>query len=372
LLTLINDILDFSKIEAGRMDLEKQRFDVTKCIDEALDLINSTAAEKGLETACQIEADLPTYYIGDVARLRQILVNLLSNAVKFTDKGKVVVSLFGKQNKNDLYELHLAVRDTGLGIPADRQNRLFQSFSQVDISTSRRYGGTGLGLAISRRLCELMGGKMWVESTGVPGEGATFHFTIQVAKSPVQSLPNEQMAVGTKAGQQAVRKPDRPQTEADVNERHTLRVLMAEDNPINQKVAIRMLAKLGYRADAVSNGIEALEAIQHIPYDLILMDCQMPEMDGYEATRQIRLREQEEHRKPVYIIAMTANAMQGDRELCLAAGMDDYLGKPVRPHELEQAIQRCRSVALPEKYAVTAVDHEYDAKTPMSEESSAS
>ena len=331
LLTIINDILDFSKIEAGRMELENQPFDVIRCVEDALDLIKSSAVEKGIETGCRIEGELPRCFVGDVTRLRQILVNLLNNAVKFTEKGEVVVSLSGQPCNDSCYELHFAVRDTGLGIPADLQERLFRSFSQVDSSTSRRFGGSGLGLAISHRLSTLMGGWMWMKSTGVPGEGATFHFTIRVAKAAEQSLPDERAADNKKM-------PSKTQNERD--QQRPLRVLLAEDNPINQKVAVKMLAKLGYRADAVANGLEVLQALRQVPYDVILMDCQMPEMDGYEATRQIRMREQEEHRKPVHIIAMTAHALQGDRELCLAAGMDDYLGKPVRTIELQLALER--------------------------------
>jgi PAS domain S-box-containing protein len=467
LLALINDILDFSKIEAERMDLEYQPFDVTRCVEDAVDLISARAAEQGIEVAIQIEPDLPTCFIGDVARLRQILVNLLSNSVKFTESGEIVVSLTGTHRADDTYTLHFAVRDTGLGIPPDRRDRLFQSFSQVDASTSRRFGGTGLGLAISKRLSELMGGKMWVESTGVPGEGATFHFTIQVARGAEESMPERRgmqdaallagkrvlvvddnktsrdifvaqtkrwkmvpvpVASGAEAIERVLRgeaydvalldmhmpdmdgvmvaealrrtsggqtmplilvsslsmrmsevetarfaarltkpvktgqlcetlcavldlatekakreggKIERMSGELDIGQLQPHRVLLAEDNLINQKVAVRMLAKLGYRADVVANGIEVIEALRRVPYDVILMDCQMPEMDGYEATRKIRMHEQEEHGGHVHIIAMTANAMQGDRELCLAAGMDDYLGKPVRTNELVEALARC-------------------------------
>ena len=349
LLVLINDILDFSKIEAGRMELENQPFDVMRCIEDALDLVNPSAVAKGIETAYLIEGELPLCFVGDVGRLRQILVNLLNNAVKFTEKGEVVVSLSGQLLDDDLYELHFAVRDTGLGIPADRQDRLFQCFSQVDASTSRRFGGSGLGLAISQRLSELMGGRMWVESTGVPGEGSTFHFTIQAAKASDQDLPEQREPEdaarhGRRWRRDAWHAPAK--SEDNIDRQRRLQVLLAEDNPINQKVALRMLAKMGYRADVVANGLEVLQALQRIHYDVILMDCQMPEMDGYEATRQIRLREQEEGRTPVHIIAMTAHAMQGDRELCLAAGMDDYLAKPVRTLELQQALEHVRPAKI--------------------------
>ncbi len=466
LLTVINDILDFSKIEAQRMELEDQPFDLTACIEEAMELTNPKAVEKGIEMACQIDHDLPRIFVGDVARLRQIVVNLLTNAVKFTEHGEIVVSVSGEHRENDQYELHCAVRDTGLGIPADRRDRLFQSFSQVDASTSRRFGGTGLGLAISRRLCELMGGRMWAESAGVPGEGATFHFTILADKAAEQSLPDDRKLADTSvlagmkllivddnktsrdvlgaqgrrwamtptavsSGPEAIElieqgnrfdvaildmqmpemdgltlakrfreipaaqpmplvllsstvhrmtadenalfaarltkpvkaaplgevlcavvekslgivrqpSPDAAVGLAAVEEPGHLRILLAEDNPINQKVAVKILEKIGYRADVVSDGREAFEAIRQFPYDVILMDCQMPEMDGYEATRKIRMFEQEHERMPVRIIAMTAHAMQGDREQCLAAGMDDYLSKPVRANELRDMLQQCR------------------------------
>jgi len=374
LLALINDILDFSKIEAGKMELENQLFDVAQCVEEAFDLIRPSAAAKGIETACKVEGELPCRFVGDVARLRQILVNLLNNAVKFTDKGEIVVSLSGRQRDDGRFELHFAVRDTGLGIPADRQDRLFRSFSQVDPSTSRRFGGTGLGLAISQHLSELMGGRIWAESTGVPGEGATFHFSTQARKAPSRDLPDRpetEIAVRpgvekppvadggkavakTTAATAAGKAQDQVQRAPDADQRRRLRVLLAEDNPINQKVALRMLTKLGYRADAVANGLEALQALRQVPYDVILMDCQMPEMDGYEAARQIRIREREERRKPVHIIAMTAHAMEGDRELCLDAGMNDYLSKPVRPNDLEQVLDRCRPLCFPENDADVA------------------
>ena len=382
LLVLINDILDFSKIEAGRMELENQAFDMKQCIVEAMDLINPSAAKKVIETAYWIAEELPLCFVGDVARLRQILVNLLTNAVKFTEKGEVFVSLSGRQCIDGGYELHFAVRDTGLGIPPDRQDRLFQSFSQVDTSTSRRFGGTGLGLAISQRLTELMGGRMWVESTGVPGEGTTFHFTIHVQKAFSQKKPGTREAenalnlvggrgtgpmpatplctVRTDLEKKAIvwaEKASHPQVpnEGSIEQRRCLRVLLAEDNPINQKVAIKMLSRLGYRADAVANGMEVLQSMRQVPYDVILMDCQMPEMDGYEATRQIRMREQTEGRTPVHIIAMTAHAIQGDREQCLAAGMDDYLAKPVRTNELQQALERVRPAEAMPNRAINAV-----------------
>jgi PAS domain S-box-containing protein len=367
LLAIINDILDFSKIEAERMELENQPFEVMRCIDEAVDLVNPKAIEKGIEIRFRAENGLPPIFVGDVARLRQILVNLLSNAVKFTEKGEIDVSVSGKAIDGDQYELQFSVRDTGIGIPPNRQGRLFQPFSQVDVSTSRRFGGTGLGLAICKRLCELMGGRLWVESTGVHGEGSTFHFTIMALRSsePIPVRESEGRRSSTPAGKrvkggraataEAATKPGQAGVGAGAEPptHGRLRVLLAEDNPINQKVAVKMLAKIGYRADIVGDGREAVDASRRVAYDVILMDCQMPEMDGYEATRQIRMREEEEGRQPVHIIAMTAHAMQGDREQCLAAGMNDYLSKPVRAGELEQVLLRCHPVEPPPKKTPT-------------------
>ncbi len=334
LLVLINDILDYSKIEAAKMELEKQPFDLRQCVEDALDLVESKAADKQLETVFRIEDELPSFFVGDVTRLRQIIVNLLGNAVKFTEKGGVTMTISGQQLDNGIYCLQFSIKDTGIGIPPEAKSKLFQSFSQGDASTIRRFGGTGLGLAISKRLCELMDGEIWVESSGVPGEGATFYFTIAVSVASEQKT-NRDAAASTAP---AASKPCDP----EMGRRHPLRILLAEDNPVNQKVAQIMLAKLGYRADVVSNGREALESLKNVSYEVILMDCQMPEMDGYEATRVIRDRQQTGQLHPLYIIAMTAHAMQGDREKCLAAGMDDYLGKPVRPAELRQALERCR------------------------------
>jgi PAS domain S-box-containing protein len=359
LLALISDILDFSKIEACKMDLENHPFDLMHCVEEAMDLIHPIAMEKGLQAAFHVEGELPRRFVGDVTRLRQILANLLSNAVKFTEKGEIAVSVSGERLEDDRYRLHFAVRDTGLGIPADRRERLFRSFSQVDASTSRRFGGTGLGLAISHRLSKLMGGRMWVESAGVPGKGSTFLFDIQVTKAAQQIVPDESAGetAADPAGKRILSVADKTPGETpsgqSIDQRRRLRVLLAEDNPINQKVALKMLAKMGYRADVAANGLEALEALRQIPYDVILMDCQMPEMDGYEATRQIRMREQEEGRAPIHIIAMTAHAMQGDREQCLTAGMDDYLGKPVRIIELQQALERVRPAPLEKELRAT-------------------
>jgi signal transduction histidine kinase/DNA-binding response OmpR family regulator len=459
LLSIINDILDFSKIEAGRMELERAPFDLRACIESVMDLIGPVAAKKGLEVAYDIEPGTPETAVGDASRIRQILLNLLNNAVKFTDAGEIVISAATSvpSERTDAIVYELTVRDTGIGIPPDRLDKLFQSFTQVDASTSRRYGGTGLGLAISRRLAELMGGTAWAESAGVPGEGSTFHITFEAGTTDmtptalrrdgsfegrralvvddnetnrrlmgallgawgVQTVP----ASGADAAMAALgdgridvavldmlmpdvdglelaasihaRRPDLPIVLAssvsqhdvaadlrwqaagigavvmkpikasplhgalatvlgasadDVSAEpsgaldgslaatHPLRILLAEDNVVNQKLALRLLEKLGYRADVAGNGIEAIEALERQPYDLLLSDVQMPEMDGLEATRRILERWPEGERP--WIVAMTAEAMSGDRERCLEAGMNDYLTKPIRVEELVAAIKR--------------------------------
>jgi PAS domain S-box-containing protein len=475
LLSIINDILDFSKIEAGKMELELQPFDVREAIEKALDLVAARAVEKGLELSFVVEQNVPATLVGDSTRLRQILLNVLSNAVKFTEHGEVVLTVSGDSDgpapTSGWNTLQFAVRDTGIGIPLDRQNRLFQSFSQVDASTSRKYGGTGLGLAISLRLCEMMGGKMWVESSGIPGEGATVYFTIraEALASPVATRPvlhglqsqlagkralivddndtnrrilvlqlrnwglatrdtaSPQVALDwvqrgdpfdlaildmqmpemdgiTLAGQlrkfctpeqlplilcsslgrkeagadalgfaanltkpvkpsqlldtlaglfdeQAVpQREDKSRTgsiDREFARRYPLRILLAEDNAVNQKLALRILQQMGYQADVANNGLEVLQSLERQPYDLILMDVQMPEMDGLEATRQI-VRRWTRSTRP-WIVAMTANAMQGDREMCLQAGMDDYIAKPIRIEELVEALSKTRPLKEEEK-----------------------
>ena len=456
LLTIINDILDFSKIEAGRMDIESQPFELRDCVESALDLVSSRAVEKHLDTAYLFEGDVPVAISGDVTRLRQILLNLLANAVKFTESGEVVLTVDAQPVGADAVELTFAVRDTGIGLTAEGRERLFQSFSQADSSTTRKYGGTGLGLAISKRLAELMGGRMWAESDG-PGRGATFLFTIRapVAELPperrrdyngtqaelaglrvlvVDDNPTNRRVLGLQTGKwgmlprvaeapaealgwieagepfdlaildmhmpgmdgvelahriRAIRPglplvlfsslgrreagaaddlfnayltkpvrqsqlfdvlitllahrpvretaaPVRPHIDAGMATRHPLRILLAEDNVVNQKLALRFLQQMGYRADLASNGIEAVESVERQAYDVVLMDVQMPELDGLDAARRICARWSPSERPR--IVAMTANAMQGDREMCLAAGMDDYLTKPIRVERLVEAL----------------------------------
>jgi signal transduction histidine kinase/CheY-like chemotaxis protein/HPt (histidine-containing phosphotransfer) domain-containing protein len=468
LLTIINDILDFSKIEADRLELEYQPFQLRECVEGALDLVAGKAAEKGLDLAYILDPQTPEAITGDITRLRQIMVNLLSNAVKFTEEGEVVLTISGEpqpgtkaEPNSDTYLIHFAIRDTGIGIPPDRMDRLFRSFSQVDASTTRRYGGTGLGLAISKRLSEMMGGEMWVESE--LGSGSTFHFTIQAASvtAPVRayqedvqpilqdkrvlivddnatnrliltrqaeswqmqpqpteypeqaldwirqgqsfdvaildmqmpgmdglSLTREIRNLGVSAsklplimltslGRREVKedmhefaaflnKPIKPsalfdvlvsiftgqttrvmrrevkelQLDEQMGQKWPLHILLAEDNATNQKLAQRLLGRIGYHPDVAANGLEVLDALNRQWYDVVLMDVQMPEMDGLEATR--RLRSLFPSAQQPQVIAMTANAMQGDREMCLAAGMDDYISKPIRIEALVEALSKSR------------------------------
>ncbi|HRI55101.1 MAG TPA: response regulator, partial [Pseudomonadota bacterium] len=460
LLTIINDILDFSKIEAGFLELEHLPFDLATCVEEALEVLSPKAFDKGLDLGALVAADLPPALLGDVTRLRQVLVNLIGNAVKFTPRGEVVVTVDQKTEAPGRELVHFCVRDTGIGIPADRMSRLFKSFSQVDASMTRTYGGTGLGLAISRRLVELMGGRMWVESE--PGVGSAFHFTISA--EPATELPKADperqnltgiaalivddnatnrlilsrqveswgvqptaVSSGAEALQlladggpfdvvlldavmpeldgwqtaEAIRKQPRwdrlplimlssrdllsareaaargvavclrkpvrqrqllsalrralsgpaagsgvaaPSGVLDrssgrsLAERFPLVILVAEDNPINQKVILLLLERLGYRPDIVNNGAEALTAIAGKHYDLVFMDVQMPEMDGLEASR--RIRQQHQQRAP-RIIGLTATALPEDLEQCLAAGMDEVITKPF---QLREVLARVRAV----------------------------
>jgi signal transduction histidine kinase/ActR/RegA family two-component response regulator len=326
LLTIINDILDFSKIEAGRMELEVAPFALRGCVDGAVALVRTLASDKGLDLICEYGEGIPEVVLGDVTRLRQILLNVLNNSVKFTETGAVALTVDAAATDGAAQiELHIAVRDTGIGIAPDRLGRLFQPFSQTDAAISRRFGGTGLGLAISKRLAEAMGGTMWVESEG-PGRGSTFHIRIATTRA----------AADDAVPQDAVPHPGSLDLDPDQATRHPLRILLVEDNAVNQKLALRLLARMGYQADVAANGIEAIDAVERRPYDLVLMDVQMPEMDGLEATRQIVDR-MDSARRP-WIVAMTANAMEGDREQCIAAGMQGYISKPIRVDEFVAAL----------------------------------
>jgi signal transduction histidine kinase/CheY-like chemotaxis protein len=326
LLTIINDILDFSKIEAGRFELESVPFDLRSISHGAIELIRPIAAKKGIELREVMTGDAPLL-MGDGGRIRQILLNLLSNAVKFTETGHVTLTIDAARAPAG-WNVRAAVEDTGLGITPDAMGRLFQSFTQADSSIARRYGGTGLGLAISRRLAELMGGSLTATSSGVPGEGSRFELAFVAEAAPVgaASTAPDGRRSGV-AGPAEMR--DRP-----------LRVLLAEDNAMNQKLALRLLSLMGLEAEVAGNGLEVVAAAAREPFDVILMDVQMPELDGLEATRRIRAAGGAS--RP-WIIAMTANAMEGDREACLAAGMDDYVSKPIRPAELSAAIRRAEA-----------------------------
>ncbi len=321
LLSVINDILDFSKIDSTKMELESLPFDLQSCIQEAIDLVALQASEKGLIFAQSMNDGVPKTIMGDSTRLRQILVNLLSNSVKFTEKGQIKISVSSQKLDVDRNEIDFAVQDTGIGIPQNKIGKLFQSFSQVDASTTRKYGGTGLGLAISKRLVELMGGRIWVESQ--LGKGSTFKFSILASAASGESLFAKKPIVTPAA--------NLPKTK-----NNTLRILLAEDNSVNQKVMLRMLDRLGYRADVAANGLEVLQALELQAYDIVLMDIQMPEMDGLEAAKKIRQRWPDGRPK---IIAITAYALQGDREKCLAAGMDDYISKPVKLENLQAILE---------------------------------
>ena len=456
LLHVIDDILDYSKIEAGGLELEQEPFDLRQCVEGAIDIVAPRASEKDVELGCLVDDGVPAGIAGDSTRLRQVLLNLLSNAVKFTDEGEVVLHVGAERSGADSYRLHLAVRDTGIGIPEGRMDRLFASFSQVDSSTTRRYGGTGLGLAISKRLVELMGGTMWVESEF--GNGSTFHIGLTANEAEVpqritesdglahlrakrilvvddnatnreivvrqtrswgmepvavegplealavleqgthfdvavldQMMPEmdglalareirgrrderelplllltslgrlrelrgagefaAQLAKPLKASQlynalltvfadACAPTPIAPAAEHGKPATSPLRILLAEDNAMNQKVALALLDRLGYHADVVWNGREVLEALERQRYDVVLMDVQMPELDGLDATRRISERWPPEARPR--IIAMTANALLEDREACFTAGMDDYVAKPIRPDALAEALRQAR------------------------------
>ncbi|MEK7406225.1 MAG: two-component regulator propeller domain-containing protein, partial [Acidobacteriota bacterium] len=319
LLALIDEILDFSKIEAGHTELDPADFSLRGCLVTALKPLMLKAQQKGLRMNCGILPEVPDALYGDAVRLRQVAINLVSNAVKFTGKGEITVSARVASRSGRELELHFWVADTGIGVPKDKQQVIFEPFRQVDGSTTRVYGGTGLGLAICSRLVGMLGGRIWVESE--PGRGSAFHFTarFEEARAPVEAPRQRCSPAGPEAG--------RP-----------LRILLVEDNPVNEKMATRMLEKAGHQVTAARNGREALERFEQRTFDLILMDVQMPEMDGLEATRAIRSKENGTGGR-IPILAMTAHAMQGDRERCLEAGMDGYISKPVRPAELREAVE---------------------------------
>ncbi len=325
LLNIINDILDFSKIDAGRIEMESIPLQPRVVVEESTNLIMELAHKKALNVFCNFDPDVPVELMGDPGRLRQILINLLSNAVKFTEKGAIGIAVSCTRRENSRAELRFAISDTGIGIQPDLVPRLFQSFTQADASTTRKYGGTGLGLAICKKLAELMGGTIGVSSD--VGHGSCFWFTANLG------LP---AALATRDRKELTTMRDRPGSCGVYPNRGT--ILLVEDNLTNQKVAAMLLERSGFACRIASNGIEAVEAVHGSKFDVILMDCLMPEMDGYMATMAIRRWESPGKRTP--IIALTANAMNDDREKCLAAGMDDYLTKPLRADLLAATVER--------------------------------
>ncbi len=320
LLQLIDDVLDLSKIEAGELILEEIDFDLHEVVGGSIELLTPRAQAKDVDLRLEIARGTPATWRGDRVRLLQVLINLINNAIKFTDRGQVVVRVGAESSGDQRAKVRVWVEDTGIGIAQEDQSRLFLPFFQVDNSTTRKFGGTGLGLTISKRIVDLMGGEIRIEST--PGVGSTFCLSVLLEPGTSRSSRDAKEQVGG----------------ADPPTSHGFHILLVEDNPVNQLVASGLLRNLGYRVDAVGNGLEALEAFGRTAYDLILMDCQMPELDGYEATRRIRAREPLGQRAPV--VALTAHAMKGDREKCLAAGMDDYISKPVREAALRVALAR--------------------------------
>ena len=345
LLTLINDILDLSRIEAGKLRLDHVPFSLAATVEESSSLFALQARTKGLDFSSAVSSNLPDMLVGDAGRVRQVLTNLIGNAVKFTDFGRIDVEAEMLRPTQDGFLVRFSVRDTGIGIPSEHQSRLFESFTQGDGSSTRKYGGTGLGLSISKQLVELMNGELGVESK--PGEGSRFWFTASFGKPPLAVAPGAPPkraipvpAPPTPAPKVPVpaAKPASVPAEKSNGGLRKLRVLLAEDNEINQRIALRLLEKLGLAADAVDNGRAAVEALAQKKYDLVLMDCMMPDMDGFEATAVIRNRERGKGHTP--ICALTANAMEGDREKCLAAGMDDYISKPVGLDKLREVVER--------------------------------
>jgi CheY-like chemotaxis protein/two-component sensor histidine kinase len=320
LLTIINDILDFSKIEANKLTLENANFNVREMVRSAVSVVSPAARAKDLEIVVAIDDETPELLIGDPVRVRQILLNLLSNSVKFTERGTIGVSISADATSApECVLLRASVSDTGIGIPAEAQRRLFQSFNQGESSTTRRYGGTGLGLAISKRLVELMGGEVGFESS--PGEGSRFWFTAKLS-----------------LGTEALPAKFSPTEERPPREQNCGTILVVEDNQINQKVLSHQLINLGYAIEVAENGAEAVAKVKNRRYDLIFMDVQMPVMDGFQATQEIRSLGEDSSSIP--IVAVTANAFQTEREKCFSSGMDDYLTKPVDKDRLKEALRR--------------------------------
>jgi signal transduction histidine kinase/ActR/RegA family two-component response regulator len=333
LLGIINDVLDFSKIEAGKLTLDPAPFDLQTAVDDVVQLLGERAASKGLGLVAKWTPGTPSAVVGDGGRVRQVLVNLVGNAVKFTERGGVTLTVSSAPRDGDTALVTIVVEDTGIGIPPEKIAPIFERFTQADASTTRRYGGTGLGLAISRQLAGLMGGTLTVES--VAGHGSTFTFTLPLG---VVATPAGRPAPGDGPRRGDGRETREAGHPMRVGRGAPLRVLVAEDNAVNQRVAARLLEKAGCDVRLAANGLEAIDRARAGVYDLILMDCQMPVMDGYEATATIRAGPSQGARVP--IVAMTAHALPGDRERCLAAGMDDYIAKPVKADDLRRLVEK--------------------------------
>jgi CheY-like chemotaxis protein len=324
LLVVVNDILDFSKLESGKFEVEKAAFDLRSTVESAVDLLGPKAQQRGLELELRYDASAPALATGDPGRVRQVILNLLGNALKFTESGRIVVAVEALQEDCETAGVRISVHDTGIGIAAEKLSSIFERFSQADYSATRKYGGTGLGLAIAKQLVELMDGQISVQSR--PGIGSTFSFTLPAA--PVRSAPWAPVKVNDKP--RATATPLSPALRGR-------RILLVEDNVVNQRVGLRVLEKFGCRADLAKNGVEAVQMSAAAHYDLILMDCQMPEMDGFEATRQIRARE---GCNGTPIVAMTACVLDEDRERCRRAGMNGHIGKPVGIEALRRTLER--------------------------------
>jgi signal transduction histidine kinase/ActR/RegA family two-component response regulator len=334
LMIVINDILDFSKVDAGKLEMESLEFNLRDTLVQTAKSFAPKAAENGVGLVCDVRPEIPEIVTGDPARLRQVIVNLLGNALKFTEKGQIVLQARNESSSPSQVLLHFSVQDTGVGIPKEKQRIIFAPFAQADGSISRKFGGTGLGLSISAHLVQLMGGTIWVESE--MGAGSTFHFTARFGVAP--NAHSACVADGTTL-------PSTPAETAGIAPRNArfekcrgLRVLLAEDNLVNQRLALRLLEKHGHRVALAANGRQALEALLWDHFDLVMMDVQMPDMDGFEATAAIR-EEEKKTGAHLPIIAMTAHSMKGDREACLSAGMDGYVSKPIRPEELFAVIE---------------------------------
>jgi CheY-like chemotaxis protein len=332
LLRIVNDVLDFSKIEAGRLELASEPFDPRQRVTDSARTLELQAAARGLRIVCEVGDEVPAEVTGDTGRLHQVLVNLLGNAVKFSSHGNVHVGVTletptpTEAATSDRRQLLFTVRDNGIGIPPEKHQVIFDAFTQADASTTRRYGGTGLGLAISASLVRMMGGRIWVEST--PNAGSTFSFTVRVGVSP------------ERAERRDGKVPDvTPAPVARRPARTALRLLLAEDNEVNQRIGVAMLRRLGDAVLVVENGRDAVEAVRTGDFDAVLMDVQMPEMSGFDATQAIRAGERDTGRH-VHIVALTAHAMTGDRARCLEAGMDDYLTKPLTMAALSEVLDR--------------------------------